>query len=52
MRIASIAVALPMVLLGQNGPDLDVIPLNGVNCPLQGDAKGPNVKDLNRLKGR
>src|SRR5262249_42814416 len=32
--------------------NLDVIRLNNKDCPLQGDARDPNVKDLNRLKGR
>jgi hypothetical protein len=52
MRITSVVFALPFLLFGQAGDDLDVITLNGQNCPLQGDAKSPDVKNLNRLKGR
>jgi hypothetical protein len=47
-----IVVALSLMLVGQAGDDLDVITLNGENCPLEGDAKSPDVKDLNRLKNR
>jgi hypothetical protein len=52
MRFTFIVVALPFLLLGQAGDDLNVIILNGENCPLEGDAKSPDVKDLDRLKNR
>ncbi len=52
MRLATFVVMLPLLLITQVDDNLDVIPLNGRNCPLQGDAKSPDVKDLNRLKGR
>lgn len=40
------------MLVCQTGPNLDVIPLGGKDCGLEGDAKGADVKALNRLKGR
>ncbi len=52
MKFASIVIALPLLFLGQTGGDLDVFTLDGRPCPLQGDAKSPDVKDLNRLKDR
>jgi hypothetical protein len=52
MKIATVIIALPLLLLGQTDGNLDEITLNGRLCPLQGDAKSPDVRDLNRLKGR
>jgi hypothetical protein len=52
MRIATVAVALPLLLLCQTDGNLDVIRINGQDCSLQGDARSPDVKALNRLKGR
>ncbi|MFI5456481.1 MAG: hypothetical protein ACHRXM_13610 [Isosphaerales bacterium] len=52
MRIPIVVVGLSLLLVGQAGDNLDVITLNGHDCPLQGDAKSPDVKDLNKLKGR
>jgi hypothetical protein len=52
MRFRIVVVALPFLLLRQAGDDLDVIKLNGVDCPLEGDAKSPDVKELDRLKNR
>jgi hypothetical protein len=52
MKFASIVITLPLLFLGQTGGDLDVFTIDGKSCPLQGDAKSPDVKDLNRLKGR
>jgi hypothetical protein len=52
MRAAAIVMILPFLLLGQTDGNLDVITLNGRDCPLEGDAKSPDVKALNRLKGR
>jgi hypothetical protein len=52
MRFAGVLVALPLLFLGQTGNNLDVITLNHVPCPLQGVAKGHDVQELNRNKGR
>jgi hypothetical protein len=52
MKTTTITVALALMLVCQTGPNLDVIPLGGIECGLAGDAKGPDVKALNRLKGR
>ena len=52
MRFACVVLALPLLFLGQTGNDLDVITLNHRPCPLEGTAKGQDVKDLNSLKGR
>jgi hypothetical protein len=52
MRIALAVVAFSSLVFGPADGDLDVIRLNGRECPLQGDAKSPDVMDLNRLKGR
>ena len=52
MRINTVAFTLALLLLGQGDNNLDDIMLNGRSCPLQGDAKSPDVKSLNRLKGR
>jgi hypothetical protein len=51
MRFANIVVALPLLFLGQTG-NLDDFKINGRTCPLEGDARSADVKDLNRLKGR
>jgi len=52
MKAAFLVLLLPFVVLGQTDSNLDVITLNHRPCPLQGDAKSPEVKALNRLKGR
>src|SRR4051812_39653128 len=52
MRFAVVLVAFPLLFLGQTGNNLDVINLNHVPCSLEGVAKGQDVKDLNKLKGR
>jgi hypothetical protein len=53
MRLAAIVVVLPFLPLGQvDDNDLVVITLHGQACPMQGDAHSPDVKQLNRLKGR
>lgn len=52
MKVTSAVVALSLVLVGQQADDLDVITLNGMDCPLQGTAKSPDVKALNKKKGR
>ena len=52
MRTAAVVLIFPFLVLGQTDGNLDVITLNGRECPLEGDAKSPDVKDLNRLKGR
>ena len=52
MKTTTITVALALMLVCQTGPNLDVIPLGGKDCGLEGDAKGADVKALNRLKGR
>ena len=52
MRAAAIVLILPFLVLGQTDGNLDTITLNGRPCPPEGDAKTPDVKDLNRLKNR
>ena len=52
MKAAAIVMLLPFLVFGQTDGNLDVITLNGRNCPLEGDATSPDVKDLNRLKNR
>ena len=52
MKAAAIVMILPFLVLGQTDGNLDVITLDGRNCPLEGDATSPDVKDLNRLKNR
>jgi hypothetical protein len=52
MKIGTVVVCLPLLLLGQADNSMDTIRLNGRDCPLEGDAKSPDVKDLNRLKDR
>ncbi len=52
MRAAAIAIFLPFLVLAQTDGNLDTITLNGRPCPPEGDARSPDVKDLNRLKNR
>jgi hypothetical protein len=52
MKAAAIALILPFLVIAQSDANLDVITLNGRACPQEGDAKSPDVKGLNRLKGR
>jgi hypothetical protein len=52
MKAFAVALMLPFVVLSQTDGNLDVISLGGHQCPLEGDATSPDVKDLNRLKGR
>ncbi len=41
MKAAAIVMILPFVVLGQTDGNLDVITLNGRDCPLEGDATEP-----------
>lgn len=52
MKVLTLIVLLPLLALAQADGNLDVIPLNGKPCPLQGDARSADVKALNRFKGR
>jgi hypothetical protein len=52
MRIPCLVVAFSVLAFGRADDNLNVIRLNGRDCPLQGDAKNPDVKELNRNKGR
>jgi hypothetical protein len=52
MKAIAVVLILPFVVFGQTDGNLDVIRLNGHDCPPEGDARSPDVKDLNRLKAR
>jgi hypothetical protein len=52
MRIAKTLLVLLLSSLGQSDGNLDTIPLNGRECPLEGDSKIPDIRDLDRLKNR
>jgi hypothetical protein len=52
MKAVAVVLLLPFVLLGQDAGNLDVITLDGQPCPLEGSAKVPDVKQLNRYKNR
>jgi hypothetical protein len=52
MKAVAVVLILPFLVLGQTDGSLDVITLNGRDCPPEGDARSPDVKELNRLKAR
>jgi hypothetical protein len=52
MRAAAIVLMLPFLVFGQTDGNPDVITLGGRQCPPEGDARSPDVKELNRLKSR
>lgn len=52
MKAIALALILPFALFAQDDGNLDVITLDGHPCPMEGDAKVADVKQLNRDKNR